>query len=190
MQLMSKNPILALILLLTIFIFFFNCKSTEHATRLEKWSWMMEQEKEIFQDSISEFGKLKPLVERKNPGNEIVYDEYLLIIYSTENFADEICKTLKEAKLIKDTHYILNNDKEDKIPCFDEFATALDFQISNYEELHQYFMKKELKFNTKDIKELCKKFKCDREPNRKELQDNAKLLIEELKLYRSKIRLN
>jgi hypothetical protein len=87
--------------------------------------------------------------------------------------------------LLRDTHYTLINDKENKLPGFDEFAAALDFQISNYEELHQYFLtKKEIQFKSKEIKAICEKHKCNRQPDMDLLKKNGKVTIEELKKRR------
>ena len=365
-----------------------NCTTTENATRLEKWSWMIQEEDIIFESSISEFGKLKPLIERNKFGQDIEtpQEEYILIQNSTEQFAEDICKNISdwsissskdwvervnryistknvnvesleksfnyklpnEARgdcnsvssknqfilddilklvrkikadlddpqkenrpmrisslqnriripianekedekselykkknlvwkkysaltndvnyatqkeffateitwrlasifgiirgwvsyppniftqsiavigliaignsflssrlndrdtvkyfplskkilfyderfsdselLLKETHYILINDKDNKLPGFDEFAAALDFQITNYEELHQYFLTKDgIKFKTKEIQEICGKHKCNRQPDMELLKKNVKVTIEELKKRR------
>ena len=57
--------------IILVLILFSNCTTTENATRLEKWSWMIQEEDKIFESSISEFGKLKPLVERNIFGRDI-----------------------------------------------------------------------------------------------------------------------
>jgi uncharacterized iron-regulated protein len=83
------------------------------------------------------------------------------------------------------TQYNLINDKENKLPGFDEFAAALDFQISNYEELHQYFLtKKKFNLKQKKYKAICEKHKCNRKPDMDLLKKNAKVTIEELKKRR------
>jgi hypothetical protein len=88
-------------------------------------------------------------------------------------------------QLLKETHYVLINDKENKLPGFDEFAAALDFQISNYEEVYQYFLTKDgIKFRTKEIQEICEKHKCNRQPDMDLLKKNGKVTIEELKKRR------
>ncbi len=88
-------------------------------------------------------------------------------------------------QLLNETHYVLINDKENKIPGFDEFAAALDFQITNYEELHQYFLTKDgIQFKTKEIQAICEKHKCNRQPDMELLKKNAKTTIEELKKRR------
>lgn len=98
-------------------------------------------------------------------------------------FYDEIFSDNEQ--LLKDTHYILINDKENRLPGFDEFAAALDFQISNYEELHQYFLTKDgIQFRTKEIEAICEKYKCNRQPDMELLKKNAKATIEELKKRR------
>ncbi len=372
-------PIILILLLLS------NCTTTENATRLEKWSWMIQEEDKIFESSISEFGKLKPLIERNKFGRDIEtpQEEYIKIQISTEQFAEDICKNLSDwtvssskdwvervnrymstknvnvetleksfnyklpneargecnavspknqfilddilkfvtkikadlddpqkqnrsmklsslqnrirvpiadekednyselykkknlawkkystfrnnvilatakeenityitwfvayailaiknfsnypsniytkgvavimvvafgnklfsqrlndkdtarllpftkkipfyderfsdsEQLIKETHYVLINDKENKLPGFDEFAAALDFQISNYEELYQYFLTKNgIQFKTKEIQEICEKHKCNRQPDMELLKMKAKMTIEELK---------
>jgi len=88
-------------------------------------------------------------------------------------------------QLLKETHYVLINDKENKLPGFDEFAAALDFQISNYEEVYQYFLTKDgINFRTKEIQEICEKHKCNRQPDMDLLKKNGKVTIEELKKRR------
>lgn len=76
----------------------FNCTTTENATRLEKWSSMMQQESEIFGTSISEFGILKPMIERRKYGRNLKNptDEYVSILYETEKFAEDICKNISD----------------------------------------------------------------------------------------------
>jgi hypothetical protein len=374
--------------IILVLILFSNCTTTENATRLEKWSWMIQEEDKIFESSISEFGKLKPLVERNIFGRDIEtpQEEYTLIQNSTEQFVEDICKNLSDwdisaskdwvervnryistknvnieileksfdykkpieargdcnsvsqknqfilddilklvkkikadlddpqkhdraarigllqnrirvpianekeeekselykkktlvgkkysnftkdvnyatqkeffatditwrlayifglirglvsyqpdiftksiavigliaignsflsprlndrdkvrllpftkkilfyderlsdsDQLLKETHYVLINDKENRLPGFDEFAAALDFQISNYEELHQYFLTKDgIQFRTKEIEAICEKYKCNRQPDMELLKKNAKATIEELKKRR------
>lgn len=391
---MHKNLLLSnyfyfrILLIILVLLLFSNCTTTENATRLEKWSWMIQEEDKIFESSISEFGKLKPLVERNVFGRDIEtpQEEYILIQNSTEQFAEDICKNLSDwdisaskdwvervnryistknvnieileksfdfkkpiearggcnsvsqknqfilddilklvrktkadlddpqkhdratrisslqnrirvpitnekeddksdlykrkiiaakkysdftkdvvlataketlvtewtwfisyliltiknisgypsdiytkgvavimlvaignkyfsnrlndrdavkeilhkkkllfyeerfsgsEQLLKDTHYILINDKENRLPGFDEFAAALDFQITNYEELHQYFLTKDgIQFKTKEIQAICEKHQCNRQPDMELLKKNAKATIEELKKRR------
>jgi|JI10StandDraft_1071094.scaffolds.fasta_scaffold287229_1 hypothetical protein len=379
--LLLNNYFFLRILQISLILFLIsNCTTTENATRLEKWSWMIQEEDKIFESSISEFGKLKPLIERNKFGQDIetAQEEYILIQNSTEQFAEDICKnisdwnissskdwverikryistknvnvetleksfnyklpneargdcnsvssknqfilddilklvtkikadlddpqkenrkarldtllnritgtnkekaelqskseivtkrmnsfreevyeltdlefnitertflasflliqlkgitnyptnflsgmiaviglgailnrefskTIEDRKvagrftlelnsrfysralqenenLLRTTQYNLINDKENKLPGFDEFAAALDFQISNYEELHQYFLTKDrIQFKTKEIQTICEKHKCNRKPDMDLLKKNAKITIEELK---------
>lgn len=100
------------------------------------------------------------------------------ILFYEERFSES-------EQLLKETHYVLINDKENKLPGFDEFAAALDFQISNYEEVYQYFLTKDgIKFKTKEIQEICEKHKCNRQPDMDLLKKNGKVTIEELKKRR------
>jgi hypothetical protein len=59
---------------------------------------MIQEEDKIFESSISEFGKLKPLIERNKFGRDIEtpQDEYILIQNSTEQFAEDICKNISD----------------------------------------------------------------------------------------------
>lgn len=91
----------------------------------------------------------------------------------------------KSESLLNETHYILVNDKENKLPGFDEFAASLDFQVSNLEELYQYFITSDvIQFKTKEIQEICEKHKCNQKPDIELLKEKAKVTIEELKKSR------
>ncbi|HRG46638.1 MAG TPA: hypothetical protein PLX69_11550 [Leptospiraceae bacterium] len=91
----------------------------------------------------------------------------------------------KSESLLNETHYILINDKENRLPGFDEFAAALDFQVSNLEEIYQYFITKDgIQFRTKEIEAICEKYKCNRQPDMELLKKNAKATIGELKKRR------
>lgn len=108
------------------------------------------------------------------------------VVFLTERklqfYVDAISKS---ESLLNDTHYILINDKENKLPGFDEFATALDFQVSNLEELYQYFITKDgIQFKTKEIKEICEKYQCNQQPDIELLKKNAKITIEEIRKRR------
>lgn len=100
------------------------------------------------------------------------------ILFYEAQFSDSL-------QLLEETRYIITNDKEKKLPGFDEIAAGLDFQISNYEELYYYFLSKEgIEFKTKEIQEICEKHKCNRKPDIELLKKNAKVIVEELKKQR------
>lgn len=84
---------LRIIHIILVLLLFSNCTTTENATRLEKWSWIIQEEDKIFESSVSEFGKLKPLVERNiiYREQESTVEEYDLIHISSRNFAEDIC---------------------------------------------------------------------------------------------------
>ena len=95
-----------LIQIILVLLLFSNCTTTENATRLEKWSWIIQEEDKIFESSISEFGKLKPLIERNKfyKGQEPTIEEYDLIHISSQNFAEDTCGNIlaQEIKSSKD----------------------------------------------------------------------------------------
>lgn len=87
----------ALLFLLSLLLFS-NCTTTNTGTRLERWSGMMLAEKELFEPSLSEFGKLKPAVAKSvwDRNTEILSEEYVAVQIASEDFADEICKNIAD----------------------------------------------------------------------------------------------
>jgi hypothetical protein len=108
--------------IILVLILFSNCTTTENATRLEKWSWMIQEEDKIFESSISEFGKLKPLVER----NKFRINQYISthnvnldtleksFNYKSPGYARRICTAIPESKrfILDDILKFISNIKD------------------------------------------------------------------------------
>ncbi len=99
------NKIGQFFIYLNLILFLVNCTTSRSKTRLEKFSFMMEEEKEIYGDSISEFGKLKKYVEQSVTNKqEYIEDEYLSIHFGSGDFVEETCQNILNSKT--------NTDKE------------------------------------------------------------------------------
>ncbi len=97
------KPVFLLVLVL------FNCASAENMTRLEKWSQLTREEESIYGKEIKTFGKLKPFIERKP--NTILNDEFIEILFESENFAEEICKEISVDNKKESARYIKKLDE-------------------------------------------------------------------------------
>jgi hypothetical protein len=90
------------LLSVTLCLLYVNCYSTKNATRLEKHSSLIINEGELFGESISKFGKLNPMIERKTYGANVDYpiDEYYKINRETETYSEIFCNQIGNSTII------------------------------------------------------------------------------------------
>jgi hypothetical protein len=171
--LLLNNYFFLRILQISLILFLIsNCTTTENATRLEKWSWMIQEEDKIFESSISEFGKLKPLIERNKFGQDIetAQEEYILIQNSTEQFAEDICKNISDWNI---------SSSKDWVERIKRYISTKNVNVETLEKSFNYKLPNEARgdcnsvssknqFILDDILKLVTKIKADLDDPQKE----------------------
>ncbi len=110
------------------------------------------------------------------------FGDFETIRLARERRDETFKKIILEAEgLLKDSHYLLLNHHKNTPPGFDDFEIHLDFQITNYQDLHKFHYRKYIDFQSATIHNICFQYDCNNQGNLELLKKNGKIAIEELK---------